>query len=191
MGCANLPGPSSGLGSTKTSGLEVDAGGAAGEVDDAPAVDEEGAGEEVIETEELVTGGTCTVTVTVATDVTVSFSQTEGEGVETGCSVALCCGAAVRLGGAATAPSRAPTIQVCSGVKLGGEQGVLLKNPSALSVRHWFPGPTPLLVASRTNGKPIPPARLALRLKKYCWSSLVSPSPTALPPIKRREEGDG
>jgi len=43
-----------------------------------------------------------------------------------------------------------PTNQVCSGEKLGGEQGLLLRKPSALRVRHWLPGPTPLLTASRT-----------------------------------------
>ena len=79
-----------------------------------------------------------------------------------------------------------PTSQVCSGVKLGGEHGVLLRKPSLLRVRHWFPGPTPLLTASRIRGKPIPAETLLEVLKKYCWSKLVSPSPAARPPIFQR-----
>lgn len=66
-----------------------------------------------------------------------------------------------------------PTTQVCSGVKLGGEQGVLLRKPSGLRVKHWFPGPTPLLTAFRTKGKLMLPKGLAVELKKNCWSAVV------------------
>jgi hypothetical protein len=76
-----------------------------------------------------------------------------------------------------------PTSQVCSGVKLGGEQGVLLRNPSLFRVKHWFPGPTPLLTAFRTKGNPILPEWLVVELKKNCWSSVVPPSPAARPPV--------
>ena len=61
-----------------------------------------------------------------------------------------------------------PTSHVCSGMKLGGEQGILLRKPSGLRVRHWFPEPMPLLTAFLTRGKPIPPERLVVELKKNC-----------------------
>lgn len=61
-----------------------------------------------------------------------------------------------------------PTIQVCSGLKFGGEHGPLLRKPSALRVRHEFPSPTPLLTALLAIGNPIPPARLWVELKKNC-----------------------
>lgn len=60
------------------------------------------------------------------------------------------------------------TNQVCSGVNKGGEQAVFLKNPSLSRVKHWFPCPTPLFTASRTRGKPMPPVRLEVELKKNC-----------------------
>ena len=61
-----------------------------------------------------------------------------------------------------------PISHVCSGEKFGGEQGKLLRKPSGLKVKHWFPGPTPLLTAFRTSGKPILPERLVVELKKNC-----------------------
>jgi hypothetical protein len=75
--------------------------------------------------------------------------------------------AGVVITGAATA-AVFPTSQVCSALKLGGEQGALLRKPSRLRVKHWFPGPTPLLTAFRTRGKPILPERLEVELKKNC-----------------------
>jgi hypothetical protein len=61
-----------------------------------------------------------------------------------------------------------PISQVCSGVKLGGEQGILLRKPSRLRVKHWFPGPTPLLTEPRASGKPTLPERVAVESKKNC-----------------------
>lgn len=75
------------------------------------------------------------------------------------------------------------TVQVCSGVKVGGEQRELLRNPSAPRVRHEFPSPIPSLTALLTMGNPIPAERfVVVLLKKNCCSGLVSPSPTARPP---------
>jgi hypothetical protein len=64
--------------------------------------------------------------------------------------------------------AESPTNHVCSGVKLGGEQGALLRNPSAFRVKHWFPGPIPLFLASRMRGKPMPFDRSFVVLKKNC-----------------------
>lgn len=57
------------------------------------------------------------------------------------------------------------TTQDCSGVKLGGEQSVLLKKPSTFRVKHWL---MPLLIAFWTKGKPIRPELLVVELKKNC-----------------------
>jgi hypothetical protein len=90
----------------------------------------------------------------------------------------------VLMGGdGAGAEAPPPICQVCSGVKLGGEHGVFERNPSALKDKHWLPAPTPPFTALLTSGNPMPPARLAVELKKYCWSNEVSPSPTARPPM--------
>lgn len=97
-----------------------------------------------------------TVTVTVAGAVGLTTS-TGAEGEGTG-----------GFGTGAGAAGALPTNHVCSGVNKGGAQGVLLTKPSAFSVRHWFPGPTPLLTEFWTIGKPIPPERLALESKKNC-----------------------
>lgn len=70
------------------------------------------------------------------------------------------------------------TIHICSGVKFGGEQGVLLTKPSLLKVKHVLPGPMPLLTASLTSGNP----PVEDPLKKNSWSAVVSPSPAARPP---------
>ena len=70
------------------------------------------------------------------------------------------------------------TTHICSGVKFGGEQGVLLTKPSWLRVRHVLPGPMPLFTASLTSGNP--PVKDPL--KKNSWSAVVSPSPAARPP---------
>jgi hypothetical protein len=59
-----------------------------------------------------------------------------------------------------------PTTHDCSGVKLGGEQGVLLAKPSLLRVMHELPAPLPLLIESRTRVKPV--VVVPFRLKKNC-----------------------
>lgn len=66
----------------------------------------------------------------------------------------------VVAGAGVATEEESPTIQVCSGLKFGGEQGALLRKPSALRVRHEFPSPTPLLTALLAMGNPIPPLRL-------------------------------
>lgn len=98
-----------------------------------------------------------TVTVTVAGAVGLTTGSTGAEGTDAG-----------GFGAGAGAAGALPTNHVCSGVNKGGAQGVLLTKPSAFSVRHWFPGPTPLLTEFWTIGKPMPPERLALESKKNC-----------------------
>lgn len=94
----------------------------------------------------------------------VDVKDAEATGVEAAKTVTVVATGVVtaRVEGTATI---SPTNQVWSGVKLGDEQGKLLRKPSALRPKHWFPGPTPLLTAFRTRGKPILPERLAVELK--------------------------
>jgi len=103
------PGPSAGTGRTNFSGFPL-----AAEVEVASAL-------------LGFTGVAVPVALTVVAEVVAGVVFTDAAGAE------AFAGELATGGGAADEP---PMIQVCSGVKKGGEHGVLLTKPSVLNVKH-------------------------------------------------------